>query len=106
LALAEDDKAAEAEGLFKDRFFPRREGGVNVRQVYLEVLLQKALSLAQHGNSSAALNVANHIGSEVPGFSFTKDGLHSFINHARFQFLLGEVYARSGQIEPAKTHWH
>ena len=92
--------------MFKDRFFPRREGGVNVRQVYLEVLLQKALSLAQHGNSSAALNVANHVGNEVPGFSFTKDGLDSFVNHARFQFLLGEVYARSGQIEPAKTHWH
>jgi len=37
----------EAERLCQGRFFPREEGGTNVRQVYLEVKLQRALAAAK-----------------------------------------------------------
>ena len=46
LNLAEAGDFERATGLFHDRFFPREEGGTNVRQVWIEVQLQHALSLA------------------------------------------------------------
>ena len=45
LALAEGGRADEAETLFAGRFFPRAEQGTNVRQVYVEVEMQKALAV-------------------------------------------------------------
>ena len=49
LALAETGRADEGEALLAGRFFPREEWGTNVRQVFVEVRLQKALALARAG---------------------------------------------------------
>jgi tetratricopeptide (TPR) repeat protein len=51
LALVEVGRGADAEALFQGRFFPREEGGTNVRQVFLEVRLQNALALAKGGQA-------------------------------------------------------
>ena len=91
-AEAGDD--AKAFALFHNRFFEREEGGTNVRQVWLEVQVQNALSLAQHGECSEALSAADHVGDPVPDLAFTHDGLAPFLRSGRMNYLLGSVYRR------------
>jgi tetratricopeptide (TPR) repeat protein len=92
LNLAEAGEFDKAEAMFHNRFFQREEGGTNVRQVWLEVELQKALSLARHAHCSEAVNIADHIALPVSDLPFTKDGLQPFLASARFKYLLGSTY--------------
>jgi len=105
LALAEGGRADEAETLFAGRFFPREEAGTNVRQVYLEVELQKALARARAGRGDEAVAIARGLGREVPGISFTRDGLDAFLATPRSQYLLGVIEAAAGHEAEAKEHW-
>jgi len=61
--------------LFENRFFPREEGGTNVRQVYLEIR-------AQAGASEQELL------RPVAGLEFSRDGLEPLLRDARVQWLL------------------
>ncbi|HEY7515052.1 MAG TPA: tetratricopeptide repeat protein, partial [Vicinamibacteria bacterium] len=54
LALVEAGRFAEAEGLFPGRFFAREEFGTNVRQVWVEVEIQRILALARGGKCAEA----------------------------------------------------
>ncbi|MGH9549002.1 MAG: hypothetical protein ACRD3W_06495, partial [Terriglobales bacterium] len=81
------------ESLFHNRFFPREEGGTNVRQVWIEVQLQRLSASARAGRCGDALSVAQHLGSEVPGLAFTRDGLEHILQSARTKYLLGSMYA-------------
>jgi len=103
LNLAEAGDFDRATNLFKNHFFPREEGGTNVRQVWIEVQLQRVLALARQGHCTEALDAAQHLGSEVPGLAFTKDGLEPIINSARTNYLLGTVYATCGKADSAKS---
>jgi len=105
LALAEGGRADEGEALFAGRFFPRAEQGTNVRQVYLEVELQKALDRVRAGRAEEAVAIARGLGREVPGLSFTHDGLEAFLAAPRSQYLLGVVEAAAGHDAEAKEHW-
>ena len=103
LNLAENGDFDRATHLFYDRFFPREEGGTNVRQVWIEVQLLRALSLTKNGHCSEALSAAQHLGSEVPGLAFTRDGLESMVRSARTNYLIGTVFAACGHAEEAKA---
>jgi len=105
LALAEGGRADEGEALFAGRFFPRAEQGTNVRQVYVEVELQKALERARSGRGEEAVAVARGLGREVPGLSFTRDGLDAFLAVPRSQYLLGVIEAAAGHEAEAREHW-
>jgi tetratricopeptide (TPR) repeat protein len=105
LALAEGGRADEGEALFMGRFFPRAEQGTNVRQVYVEVELQKALSRARAGRGEEAVAIARALGGEVPGLPFTRDGLEAFLGTPRSQYLLGSIEAAAGHDPEAKEHW-
>src|SRR2546429_7717531 len=87
--------------LFKNRFFGREEGGSNVRQVWVEVNLQRALTLARTNHCKDALAVSKSLGSPVNGLAFTQDGLAPFLDSARSHFLLGEVSLACGQKKDA-----
>src|SRR5438046_3590976 len=87
--------------LFKNRFFGREEGGTNVRQVWVEVNLQRALTLARTNHCKDALAVSKSLGSPVNGLAFTQDGLAPFLDSARSHFLLGEVSLACGQKKDA-----
>src|SRR6185312_1807382 len=87
--------------LFQNHFFPREEGGTNVRQVWVEVQLQRILSLSKEGKCTEALDAAQHLGAEVNGLDFTKDGLDPIIKSARTNYLLGTAYAACGKSEDA-----
>ena len=105
LNLAEAGEFDKAEALFHKRFFQREEGGTNVRQVWLEVQLQKALTLAQQGHCPEAVNVADHIADPVPDLPFTHDGLEPFVASARFNYLVGKVYKVCRLPQKAGSHF-
>jgi tetratricopeptide (TPR) repeat protein len=105
LALAEGGRADEAEKLFAGRFFPRAEQGTNVRQVYLEVERQRALDRVRAGRAEEAVAIARGLGREIPGVSFTHDGLDAFLATPRALYLRGVIEASAGHEDEAKEHW-
>jgi len=105
LNLTESGDFDRAIALFHDRFFPREEGGTNVRQVWIEVQLQHALSLAKDGACSAASSLANDLAKPVTGLSFTNDGLQRFVEAARTQYLIGKMYLKCGKTELARKQF-
>ena len=105
LALAERGRGDEAEALLAGRFFPREEAGTNVRQVFVEIRLLRALALAQAGRGADALAMVDGLAREVPGLSFTKDGLDVFVEAPRVQYAAGEVAALAGDTAAARRHW-
>jgi tetratricopeptide (TPR) repeat protein len=92
LNLAEAGEFEKAAALFHNRFFQREEGGTNVRQVWLEVQIQHALSMAQLGECSGAIKTVEDLAQPIPDLAFTRDGLEPFLQSARFGFLIGTVY--------------
>jgi len=105
LALAEAGRAEEAEGLFAKRYFPREENGTNVRQVYLEVRLLHAQTLAGSGRADKAVSILQTLEEPVTGLDFTRDGLSAFVEGARVQHKIGEIYAACGRPADARDHW-
>ncbi|HXM41420.1 MAG TPA: DUF5107 domain-containing protein [Bryobacteraceae bacterium] len=105
LDRAEAHEFDAAIALFRDRFFPREEGGTNVRQVWVEVRILQALSQSAAGQCNAAQAQVHGIGAPVPGLAFTKDGLEPFVDAPRTQYLLGQVEARCGQTPQAAERW-
>lgn len=101
LNLAEAGDFERAESLFRNRFFPREEGGTNVRQVWIEVELQKMLASARDGHCDDALVMAEHLGAPVPDLPFTHDGLESILQSARTNYQLGAVYASCKKSDEA-----
>ncbi len=101
LSHAEAGEFDAAEALFRNRFFPRREGGTNVRGVWIEVKARHALALADAGKCDAALAIAGGIGAAVPGLDFTQQGLDPFVQSARTEYLLGSVESRCGHRDEA-----
>ena len=103
LNLAEAGDFERATKLFLNRFFPREEGGTNVRQVWIEVQLLRILASVKGGHCSEGLAGAQHLGSEAPGLAFTRDGLEPILQSARTSYLLGTVFASCGQATEAKA---
>ena len=102
LNLSEAGDFQRAEDLFHNRFFPREEGGTNVRQVWIEVEVQKLLSLARNGRCPDALQTGEHLGAAVEGLPFTRDGLEPFLHSARANYLVATAYSACGQSQEAK----
>ncbi len=105
LNLAEAGEFEKAAALFHNRFFQREEGGTNVRQVWLEVQMQHALSLARAGQCRDAVKIADHIAEPVPDLAFTHDGLEPFLKSARFSYLLGDVYKMCNLPDKSRDHF-
>ncbi len=105
VALAEAGRFDEARKLFYGRFFPSEESGTPVAQVYLEVELLRANGLARAGKTAEAREAIRKIGQEVPGLSFTRDGLADLLKTPRYQYAVGEVFAALGDNELAREHW-
>jgi tetratricopeptide (TPR) repeat protein len=105
LARVESGRFDEAERLFAGRFFPREEFGTNVRQVWIEVKAQQALALARQGRRDQALAVVRTLGDALPGLAFTQDGMAPFLDSARAQLLIGQVFELAGDEASARPHW-
>jgi tetratricopeptide (TPR) repeat protein len=105
LNLAEAGNYERATALFQNRFFPREEGGTNVRQVWIDVQVQRSLALANQGRCAEALDVAEHLGSAVAGLAFTRDDLEPILKSARTNYLLGSAYLRCGKSAEAQARF-
>ncbi len=105
LNLAEAGDFDGASAFFRNRFFPREEGGTNVRQVWVELQLQRAVDQAKKKNCGEAITTSDRIGSPVEGLTFTQDGLQPFLESARTNYLLGKVNAQCGRPEEARKYF-
>jgi tetratricopeptide (TPR) repeat protein len=103
LNLAEAGDFDRATALFHNRFFPREEGGTNVRQVWIEAQLQHAIAAAKAGHCDQALKIAQDLGSPVPDLAFTRDGLEPILRSARTNYLLGSVYKTCAKADEARA---
>ena len=63
-----------------------------MRQVWIEVRLQQALSLQRQDIAMLRFSCGN-LGAEVPEFAFTRDGLTPLLDSARTQYFLGMLYS-------------
>jgi tetratricopeptide (TPR) repeat protein len=105
LNLAEAGEFEKATALFHNRFFPREEGGTNVRQIWLEVQILHAISLAQSHQCSEAIEIVDHLAVPLPDLPFTHDGLEPFLHSARFSYLSGTVYNSCGVPDKAASNF-
>jgi tetratricopeptide (TPR) repeat protein len=101
LSYAEAGRFDQARAMFQGRFFPREEGGTNVRQVWIRVRALEAQSNATAGRCEAALATVDRIGAAVESLVFTRDGLERFIAAAPNQAALGIAEAHCGRAEAA-----
>jgi tetratricopeptide (TPR) repeat protein len=93
LSYAEAGRFDKAKALFENRFFPREEGGTNVRQVWVRVRTLEA----EHAACDAALGILDRLGDAAPGLDFTRDGMAPFLAEPGNQPALGSVEARCGR---------
>ena len=103
LNLVEAGEFEKAEALFHNRFFPREEGGINVRDVWLELEVQRATSFTRSGRCAEAVGLVDHLAEPVPDLPFTRDGLVPFARSARFSYLIGNVYKGCGVHEKGRA---
>jgi tetratricopeptide (TPR) repeat protein len=103
LNLVEAGEFEKATAFFHNRFFPREEGGINVREVWLELEIERATSLARSGCCADALGVLDHLAEPVSNLPFTHDGLEPFLRSARFSYLIGSVYKVCRLPDKART---
>jgi tetratricopeptide (TPR) repeat protein len=101
IALAEAARFDEAEQVFANRFFPREEGGTNVRQVYLEVRLLQARDRAAHKQCGEALAIVDRFTDSANGLAFTRDGMEPLARTPRVQFSLAEIEHECGRTHAA-----
>jgi hypothetical protein len=83
----------EAEKQLASRFFPREEGGTNVRAIYVALRLKRAASSAAQGQCRSALDIVGHLGEPVASLSFTSKGLDPFISSPVSKQAVEEIRA-------------
>lgn len=83
----------EAEKELGNRFFPREEGGENVREIYVALKLKRAKAMSAEGQCPGALNIVRHLGEPVASLSFTSKGLDPFISSAVSKQTLQQIQA-------------
>jgi len=105
LSLAEEGQFDRARARFHDRVFEREEGGVNVREVYLEVQTLAAAALARQGQVQAARAILAGLPRAVDGLDFTRDGLELILAEPRFEYHLGRIALLLGDRTEAENHW-
>jgi tetratricopeptide (TPR) repeat protein len=105
LAKAEAGDGPGAEKLFHDRFFPREEGGTNVRTVYAEVRLILANNAASTGKCDAARQILDSFSTEQTGLPFTNGGLTDVIASPTLSLQVAAVESACGRTASARARW-
>jgi len=95
--LAEARRFDDAERQFRGRFFPRREGGINPRQVWLEVRVRRAEALTERGRCADARRILEALARPVAGLTFTGDGLGPFLQRGPLADRVTTARARCGR---------
>ena len=104
-ALAEANEAAAAERLFHDRFFPREEGGTNVRTVYVQTRLTSATLAARRGSCGEALEILDSFTRERRGLAFTAGGLADVLDLPAMSRQAAAIESACGRNDVARARW-
>jgi len=91
--LSEAREFDEAEQQLVNRFFPREEGGANVRAIYVALKLRRAQAMAAEGQCPSAREVLRHLGEPVATLPFTSKGLAPFISSPASKQAVEEIQA-------------
>ena len=83
----------EAERQLANRFFLREEGGVNVREIYVELKLKRAQSIAARGQCPSALDIVRRLDEPVASLPFTSQGLDPFISSSTSKQAVDKIQA-------------
>jgi len=102
LALAEHGDGDAAEALFRDRFFPREEGGTSVRAVFAQVRLRRAETAAQQRRCEEAARTLDTLDHEVSGLEFTRGGLADLLQPPIVQRQLATIESSCGRQAAAR----
>jgi len=105
LALSEAGDATGANNLFRDRFFPREEGGTNVRTIYAQVQLTSARFAADGGQCVAATKTLDSLSTDVPGLPFTKGGVADAVASPVLALQAADIESRCGRKTQAQARW-
>ena len=105
VALAESGNAAEAERVFHGRFFPREEGGTNVRAVYAQVRLISARIAARRGRCQAAIDNLGSLPREQPALPFTSGGLADALASPQMEGQIAAIESACGRTMQARARW-
>jgi len=105
VALAEANEASAAERLFHDRFFPREEGGTNVRTVYAQTRLTSATLAARSGRCAEALAILDSFAHEQRGLEFTAGGLWDVLDPPAMSRQVAEIESTCGRNGAARARW-
>jgi hypothetical protein len=105
LALAESGDEAGAERLFHGRFFPREEGGTNVRAVYAQVKVTSARLAARSGRCAVALDILGSLPREQKALSFTAGGLADALTSPQIDGQIAAIESACGQTAQARARW-
>lgn len=105
LSLAEAGDLSSAEQLFHGRFFPREEGGTNVRAVYVQSRLIAARLAAAAGNCPSALDIIDRLPAERQDLPFTRGTLADALQPAPMSLQLATVDSACGREAAARERW-
>jgi tetratricopeptide (TPR) repeat protein len=105
LALAEAGDPAAAERLFHDRFFPREEGGTNVRTIYAQARLTSARVASDQGHCDAARQILDSLSTGQPDLAFTTGGLADVIATPTLSLQAAAIESACGRSVEARTRW-
>jgi tetratricopeptide (TPR) repeat protein len=105
LGVAEAGDAAGAEQLFHDRFFPREEGGTNVRAVYAQTRLISSRLAADRGDCKTALSVLDDLPRERQDLSFTRGTLTDALQSPPMVRQMARIEATCGRDAAARERW-
>jgi len=89
--LGEAGEFDKAESLMASRFFPREEGGANIRQVYIQLKLKQAKSAANRNQCVPAREILQHLADPVASLPFTAKGLEPFVASTPSQQAIAEI---------------
>lgn len=103
LNRAESEDFAAARATFEHRTFISGEGDTDVRQVWLEIRLQEALSLGRARQCGPFLAMVSNLAAPVPSLDFTHDGLQSLLENSRTHYLVGEMESKCGETQRAQA---
>ena len=105
LALAESGDEDGAEQLFHGRFFPREEGGTNVRAVYAQVRITSARMAAEGGSCPAALAILDSLPRQRQELPFTAGGLANAIVAPPLVRQIAAIEWTCGRRDAARGRW-
>jgi tetratricopeptide (TPR) repeat protein len=105
LALAEAGDATGAEKLFHDRFFPREEGGTNVRAVYAQTRLVSSRFAADARDCATALRILDDLPAERRDLPFTRGTLADALRPAPMTEQIALIETTCGRIAAAHQRW-